>query len=332
MAAHPPRPGLLRRPFLLALLSGGSLLCAAALTPLEAGAAQQAICAETAPRTRTCRVDEPNVTQRLTDYPAVRLQPGDVVTVAASGCVRTGQDAATWKRYVDPQGPRSDQLYFGLINIPGVTNGPVRLQSVLQSPLRVPAAPAGVPIVQLGYEDDFYGDNGYDRREGITGQCQGLGPAAVILTIQQPGAAVTPAATAITPTQAPVVAQPTVTATAGARPSNTPVGTVAPPAPTRPPAPPPTLAPTIVPTAAATTAPTATPVAPATPRPAAGSPAPSPRPLLGQVATAPPAAVPAAASPAPRPAALDGAAPYVAVGLLTLALMAAVVFGARRRG
>ncbi len=90
MSVRPARSSLLLRILVLLLLSGAGLLAALTLTPAEGVAAQDAVCVETKPATRTCRIDQPRVTQRLTDYPAIRLQPGDLITVAAGGCVRTG--------------------------------------------------------------------------------------------------------------------------------------------------------------------------------------------------------------------------------------------------
>lgn len=66
-----------------------------------------------------CRIDRPNVTQYLTEYPQVKFKPGDLVTVRAGGCVNTHGGGKTSKDYVRPLGANSDQLYHGLIVIPG---------------------------------------------------------------------------------------------------------------------------------------------------------------------------------------------------------------------
>lgn len=126
--------------------------------------------------TWTCTINEPNVTQRETLYPAVEFAPGDVVEINANGCVQTGGLGATWKRYVNPWGDNSDRLYHGLIRIPSATpgSGLVRIQSVVSNPIVVTGA--GVPAAQLflhlGYEDDGYSDNGYNAHDnGTDNQC-----------------------------------------------------------------------------------------------------------------------------------------------------------------
>jgi hypothetical protein len=134
-------------------------------------------------------IGEPDVTREQTDYPNIPLREGDLVTIDAGGCVQTGGAGKTWKRYVDPQGPNSDRLYHGLVQLPGVTGGLVRIASVLGQPRRVPrkADFTDPPHLVLGYEDDDYSDNGYWGREGddgTGGQCIGLGNAYVIVTIQ----------------------------------------------------------------------------------------------------------------------------------------------------
>lgn len=123
-----------------------------------------------------CRIDRPDVTVPTEDYPSVRFNAGDVVTVAAGGCVQTGGGGNTWKAYVnpDPQDTSSnapDHLYHGLISIPGATPGLVRISSVLGTtqPLR-----ASEGSLRLGYEDDAYDDNGYyTHDDGVAGQCAG---------------------------------------------------------------------------------------------------------------------------------------------------------------
>jgi hypothetical protein len=132
------------------------------------------------------RIDEPNVKQRMTAYPQIRFQPGDRVTINAGGCAQTGGSGATWKRYVDPQGPNADRLYHGLIWIPGATPGLVRIASVISRPQSIPLGidPAQ-SYLRLGYEDDDYGDNGYWGHDNGTGdQCRGLPNAYVVVTIE----------------------------------------------------------------------------------------------------------------------------------------------------
>jgi hypothetical protein len=128
----------------------------------------------------TCRIDQPNVTQRSSQYRNVVFRPGDAVVVSAGGCVQTGGVGATWKRYVNPSGPNADHLYHGLINIPGNPPGGalVRVQTVVGKRLIVPASsPAASNFLTLGYEDDDYGGNGYSSHDDGTGdQCkQGSG-------------------------------------------------------------------------------------------------------------------------------------------------------------
>ena len=72
----------------------------------------------------TLRIEQPNVKQHITNYTGVGFEPGDRVTISAGGCVQTGGAGKTWKRYVDPQGPNSDRLYYGVVWIPGITGGP----------------------------------------------------------------------------------------------------------------------------------------------------------------------------------------------------------------
>src|SRR5712691_8770113 len=134
----------------------------------------------------TWRIDEPNVRQHITPYPNIRFQPGDRVTITAGGCVQTGGAGQTWKRYVDPRGPNADRLYHGLIQIPGVTQGLVRIASVLGRPFTIPSNLPPVELyLRLGYEDDNYDDNGYWGHDDGTGnQCRGVGPAFVVVEIQ----------------------------------------------------------------------------------------------------------------------------------------------------
>jgi hypothetical protein len=144
----------------------------------------------------TCTIFQPKVTQHETDYPIVEFAPGDAVEVTANGCAQTGGLGPTWKRYVNPFGPKSDQYYHGLIRIPAesVTNGGlVRIRTVIGRVLHV--SDIGLPLSQLylhlGYEDDDYSDNGYTGHDdGTYGQCQitdadpsSGGPAYVVVTI-----------------------------------------------------------------------------------------------------------------------------------------------------
>jgi hypothetical protein len=142
------------------------------------------------------RVDEPNVKQHITEYPQIRFQPGDRITIDAGGCVQTGGAGRTWKLYVHPTGPNADHLYHGLVWIPGVIGGPAGT-GVPPNPARIsgyvgPNQAVTVPsrvvtqqlYLRLGYEDDGYGDNGYySHDDGTQDQCKNVGNAFVALSI-----------------------------------------------------------------------------------------------------------------------------------------------------
>jgi hypothetical protein len=137
------------------------------------------------------RIDEPEVTERITEYPQIRFKPGDKVAISAGGCVQTGGHGKTWKRYFNPQGPNSNRLYHGLIWIPGVIGAanfrtqpdPLRIMDVNQS-FTVPSGKNIDTYLRLGYEDDDYSDNGYWGHDDGTGdQCKGVGNAFVTVTI-----------------------------------------------------------------------------------------------------------------------------------------------------
>jgi hypothetical protein len=115
------------------------------------------------------------VRSRLTPYPEIAYQPGDLVTVQhVDGCVNTGGHGKTWKRYLDPAGVNSARLYHGLIWIPGAELSgklqPVGTELGRISPtlpktyfIRKGDLPPSEFYVRLGYEDDVYGDNSYDK-------------------------------------------------------------------------------------------------------------------------------------------------------------------------
>ncbi len=149
------------------------------------------------------RIDTPDVRQKETGYTQITFSPGDEISVQAGGCVQTGGAGKTWKRYVDPSGPDSDKHYHGLIDIPGLTNGPVRLQDFGLN--TVHAIPASLPpavmaqglYLRLGYEDNGYGDNGYNAHDdGTENQCKGSRNAYVVLSIGH-GSAPLPASSII---------------------------------------------------------------------------------------------------------------------------------------
>jgi hypothetical protein len=132
--------------------------------------------------TDTWRIDEPDVTRPMVEFPQISFVPGDKVTVSGGGCVQTGGYGDTWKRYIDPLGSNSDQYYHGMVLIPG---------AIGQLPADNLANFARILIIKgqqftvgaideprtahlwLGYEDDGYGDNGYYSQDaGTQGQCQ----------------------------------------------------------------------------------------------------------------------------------------------------------------
>jgi hypothetical protein len=171
--------------------------------------AQQTIsCSRTTPTHEVCRINQPTVTQAVTQYKQIPLRYGDRVRINAGGCVQTGGSGATWKLYLNPQGPGSDHLYFGLVSLPGFVqdpdssddlNGFQRISSVLGRPIEIhdpPCPPRAdcavknkgdvVGTLRLGYKDDDYHDNGYGGRDNGTGdQCRDVGPAWVTVNIDR---------------------------------------------------------------------------------------------------------------------------------------------------
>lgn len=133
-----------------------------------------------------CRIDEPNVRQRVSEYKVVRFQPGDRVTVRGGGCVQTGGSGRTWKLYVNPQGPNVDRQYHGLIQIPGAMPDLKRIGDLLEASLVIPASvidPSQL-YLRLGYEDDNYQDNGYwGHDDGIANQCQNMSNAFIEVVV-----------------------------------------------------------------------------------------------------------------------------------------------------
>lgn len=143
----------------------------------------------------------PRVTHSLTLYDSppnrrIPLKKGDRVEFGACGCVQTGGKGKTWKRYVNPSGANSDRLYHGGVILEnaaelGLPTSPtvpsmVRFKDLLAwqaSGKRVRIARDATLI--LGYEDDSYGDNSYQGHDnGNDDQCQGVGSAAVQVTIR----------------------------------------------------------------------------------------------------------------------------------------------------
>lgn len=113
-----------------------------------------------------CTITEPVVTEPSTTY-SFSFLPGDHVTVDGGGCVQTGGRGLTWKRYVDPAS--DNDLYHGLITVPGATGSLERLLNVVGRQYLVGGR--GGSLV-LGYQDDGYSDNGYSAHDNGTGnQC-----------------------------------------------------------------------------------------------------------------------------------------------------------------
>jgi hypothetical protein len=83
-------------------------------------------------------IRQPVVTAPVHEYPDILFQAGDRIFLDAGGCVQTGGAGKTWKRYVDPSGEAADRLYHGLVFVPGVTPGLVRIGGVINRPLDVP--------------------------------------------------------------------------------------------------------------------------------------------------------------------------------------------------
>jgi len=145
------------------------------------------------------RIDRPDPTRSSTEYPSVTFQPGDTVLIQAGGCVQSGGAGNTWHRYVNPTGGNTGKLYHGLITIPFATGVLERIDRYENQQVHIdPNAPPGRLHLQLGFEDDNYGDNGYySHDDGPDDQCKGPdgGPAWVLLTVtHNQGAATPPAA------------------------------------------------------------------------------------------------------------------------------------------
>jgi len=156
--------------------------------------------------TETWRIDEPNVKKAMIEFQEIRFQPGDQVRVTGGGCVQTGGWGKTWKRYVDPLGPKSDKYYHGMVLIPGAIgelghglDGFARILIVKGTTFTVKSiVEPRKQHLWLGYEDDDYGDNGYySQDEGTQGQCKignsWVEHAFAVVTITHGGAPPTPA-------------------------------------------------------------------------------------------------------------------------------------------
>ena len=142
-----------------------------------------------------CDINEPVVTQRWTQYPASRnsqcaLHPGDMVQIAdAGGCVNTGGHGDTTKLYVNPvkdDGHTTDSEYFGMIAVLG-TLGEAQntaIRDFIANGNSLTVGSGVNPVLELGYVDDDYGDNGYSSFDnGVADQCRNVGHAYIRIRI-----------------------------------------------------------------------------------------------------------------------------------------------------
>jgi len=147
----------------------------------------------------------PLVTARFTRS-GITLLEGDRVSIRACGCVQTGGEGDTWKRYVNPSGPDSDKLYHGavatdnFIIIPPAGNpapccrssptipGTLRISDMIDAQNRgFQFQIRKQTTLTLAYEDGVkdYGDNGYEGHDdGTEQQCRGVGGAALEITVR----------------------------------------------------------------------------------------------------------------------------------------------------
>jgi hypothetical protein len=146
-------------------------------------------CTKPAPGREAWHIEYPSVDRRSTDYPAITVNAGDLVTLSASGCVQTGGSGPTWKRYVDPDdGGHLDSQYYGTVKIPGVTGDgdPQTIKHWIGPTIIAPIA----GHLALGYVDDGgIGDNGYYSHDnGTNNQCVGLTKVVVDVVIDRAAA------------------------------------------------------------------------------------------------------------------------------------------------
>jgi hypothetical protein len=147
-------------------------------------------CSKPVPGQEAWHIEYPSVDQSQTDYPAITFDPGDVVTLWASGCVQTGGIGSTWFRYVDPDdgdGNLNSQ-YYGTVLIRGVTGDgkPQTIKHWIGPSIIIPVA----GHLALGYVDDGgIGDNGYWNPDpGPNNQCVGVSKTFVDIIIDRAAA------------------------------------------------------------------------------------------------------------------------------------------------
>lgn len=130
----------------------------------------------------------PNVRQYMTEYRSITFNPGDTVLIRAGGCVNPGVTISfppipPSRRYVDPIDKNNNPVdgLYGLINIPGVTNGLQPIKYYNNKTVQVSTS----GYLSLGYRDSNYGDNTYIPMDpGERAQCSIAPlPAFVSLTI-----------------------------------------------------------------------------------------------------------------------------------------------------
>lgn len=121
----------------------------------------------------------------------IPLKGGDRVKISACGCTQTGGSGKTWKDFVNPQGPKSNQYYAGTIGFKaggGLTPllGMQRLSVFMRQYPNGYLIPrnANRPILLIGFQDDDYNDNGYwGHDDGTGGQCRTMGAAEIRVTV-----------------------------------------------------------------------------------------------------------------------------------------------------
>jgi hypothetical protein len=132
------------------------------------------------------RIDQPTVNSPTTEYKTVALAAGDKIAIAAGGCAQTGIFGPSWKKFVDPQGPGSDHLYYGTIQIRGAEGfaQPARLSQWVGRAVTIPDGASNAMLI-LGYEHDHYWNAGYyGHDDGTADQCKNIGPAWVELQVE----------------------------------------------------------------------------------------------------------------------------------------------------
>jgi len=142
-----------------------------------------------APRANTevWAIRHPDVTRPDAAYPSITFRRGDLVSIAAGGCVQTGGLGLTWKRYVRPMARdrSNDDMYFGSVSIPGVLSSSPLQDVVRQAPIAVTIDPGPGAMLHLQYNDDNYHDNGYwGADDGWWEQCRYMEPAWAVVVIQ----------------------------------------------------------------------------------------------------------------------------------------------------